>query len=374
MKIFHISDLHIGKQLNTNNIRDIQEDIFNQIINKIELIKPDCLVVAGDIYDKSVPSGEAFTLFDDFLYSMNKVNPDVPVLIIAGNHDDASKLNFGSSFFKNHNIYISTLPPQNESEFLQKVVIKDVNFYLLPFTKPAMVRKWMDVESDYNLVIQKLIERENIDYSKINVLISHQFFVSGSKTPDRSDSEFNHSSVGGIDAVDIKHVENFDYVALGHIHGPQSVGKDHIRYSGTPIKYSLSEIKHEKGIQVIDIHEKGNIEYSFIKLESNPNIRLIRGTLSEILMDEGNSDDYVYIEMLDDPYNPLEQLREKFTHIVEVNKVNKNSNIDFIDLDENSGEIDPFESFRDFYKQMRDKDLSEEGMSLFQEILSEVSK
>lgn len=183
MKIFHISDLHIGKQLHLYNLRRLQEEAFAQIVEQAKLHRPDVLIIAGDIYDKSIPSGEAYDIFDTFLNALADIKPSIPVLIIAGNHDSAARLKFASSFFRRHNIHISAMPPQSEQQLLEKITLQDaygdVNFYLLPFTKPGYVRKLFEDGkiTDYDSAVRALLERESIDYSKRNVLVAHQFFI-----------------------------------------------------------------------------------------------------------------------------------------------------------------------------------------------------
>ena len=195
MKIFHISDLHIGKQLNYYSLKENQKDIFRQIIEMMREHKPDVLIIAGDIFDKSMPSGESYTLFDEFLNDVSKLTPAVPVCLIAGNHDSPERLNYASTFLERHQIYISVMPPQKAEEYLKKIVFEDefgpVNIYLLPFTKPGYVRhlfKDQDIP-DYETAVRLLIEREEIDRSQRNVIVSHQFYQSQGWETATCDSE-----------------------------------------------------------------------------------------------------------------------------------------------------------------------------------------
>ena len=196
MKIFHISDLHIGKQLHYYSLNEEQRYILSRIVDKAEEYRPDVILIAGDIYDKSVPSGEAYEIFDEFLNNLADIQPSIPVLIIAGNHDNAKRLKYAGAFLEKQNIYISVLPPQEKNEFLKKVILKDeygeVNFYLLPFTKPGYVKHLFgDGEiQDYSSALKALIEREQIDWSKRNVLLAHQFFVSGGQEPEKDRDGF----------------------------------------------------------------------------------------------------------------------------------------------------------------------------------------
>ena len=244
MKIAHISDLHIGKYLNGYSLLEDQRYILKQMIEILKEEAPDVLLIAGDVYDKSAPSGEAFSLFDDFLTDLDELSGTMPVLIIAGNHDSPERLDFASGFLERHHIYISTMPPQTQDEFLKKISLKDeygtVNFYLLPFTQPGDLRGRLlqpgeDVRT-YQEAVQFLLDREPIDWTQRNVIVSHQFYQgSGSKT-EVCDSELARMQVGGLEVIDSGILQQFDYAALGHIHGAQQVGKPWIRYSGTPLK------------------------------------------------------------------------------------------------------------------------------------------
>ena len=260
MIFFHLSDLHIGKQLHHYNLREDQEHILSEVIARAEELHPDAVLIAGDIYDKSVPSGEAVSLFDDFLTRLSAVRPAIPVLIIAGNHDSAQRLDYASRLLGSHQIYISGKAPETEENHLRKVTLQDtygeVDFYLLPFLKPGYVRGlWDGPVENYTDAVRAVLERETIDPNDRNVLLSHQFFVGNGEIPSTCDSEI--LSVGGIDSVDISAVQAFDYVALGHLHGAQKVGRESVRYCGTVLKYSVSEAGQEKALHLVELGEKG---------------------------------------------------------------------------------------------------------------------
>ena len=263
MKFFHISDLHIGRQLNYYSLNEIQQELLGHVVEHMRKERPDALLISGDIYDKSIPSGEAYNLFNDFLVALSQIEPAIPVLIIAGNHDSQDRLNFASAFLEKNKIYVEVYPPRAEEEHIRKITLADeegeVDFYLLPFVKPAVVRQLFSEGecTSFDGAVHKLIQREEIDYSRRNVLLSHQFYISGGEKPETCESEQAYISVGGLDSVDISAVEQFDYVALGHIHGKQQVGRPWIRYSGTPYKYSVSEEHHNKSITVVDLGKKG---------------------------------------------------------------------------------------------------------------------
>lgn len=383
MKIFHISDLHIGKQLHYYSLSEEQRYILSRIADKAEEYRPDVILIAGDIYDKSVPSGEAYEIFDEFLNHLADIRPSIPVLIIAGNHDNAKRLKYAGAFLERQNIYISVLPPQEKNEFLKRIVLTDeygeINFYLLPFTKPGYVRQLFgDSEiQDYNGAVKALIGRERIDWSKRNVLLAHQFFVSGGQEPDKCGSELNYISVGGIDSVDVECVRKFDYVALGHLHGEQAIGGPHIRYSGTPMKYSVSEEKHVKGITMVTLGAKDSeIEYERIPLVMVRDVRRIEGTLEEVIAQaaEDNRDDYVSITLTDEEslYRPKDQLEEHYTRILEVRLENRNIRSRLSRMEEPGEHLEPLAAFAEFYQVMHDQPISEKEIKVMTEIISEL--
>jgi exonuclease SbcD len=385
MKLFHISDLHIGKQLHYYNLKDNQVEILKQIVDKANEYRPDSIIIAGDIYDKSVPSAEAYTIFNQFLIDLSDIRPSIPILIIAGNHDSAERLNYASSFLERHHIYISVLPPQKEEEYLKKVVLRDehgdVNFYLLPFTKPGYVRHLFDdgVVTSYDTAITALLHREGIDYNQRNVLISHQFYISGEVTPQTCESEQLYISVGGIDSVEVTSVKNFDYVALGHLHGPQHIGEQYIRYSGTPLKYSVSEEKHLKSITMVTLGKKGtDILTEKLPLIASQDVRKEKGTLSEIIgrATDENRHDFVSITLTDESeiYKPKDQLEEHYDHILEIQVENSRTRLQLECASKEASVLDPFEAFKEFYLEMQNFPLSEIEEKIIADVISMVKE
>ncbi len=381
MKLFHISDLHIGRQLYYYDLRACQEDALSQIVSRVMEYRPDVVLIAGDIYDRSSPSGEAYELFDQFLNQLADIRPSIPVLIIAGNHDNAKRLKFASSFFAKNKIYIAAMPPRREEEHLKKVMLEDscgpVNFYLLPFLKPGYVRGLFEegTVTDYDSAVRAVLEREEIDFSVRNVLVAHQFFVSGGSLPETCDSEFAAISVGGIDSVDVDCVRQFDYVALGHLHGAQRVGAEHIRYSGSPLKYSVSEEHHEKGIQMVTLGAKGQ-EPALETIPIHPlrQVRSIRGTLGSVLAaaTEENREDYVSITLTDeDVYRPRDILEEQYSHILEVRVDNRRTRARLESEDAGSGSPDPLEAFAEFYQEMNGQPMSGGEEAVMREIIDD---
>lgn len=371
MKIFHISDLHIGKQLNYYSLKENQEAVLNEIIDQMEAHRPDVLLIAGDIFDKSMPSGEAYTLFDDFLNRLSELRPSIPVGIIAGNHDSPERLNYASGFLEKHQIYVSVMPPMKEGQFMKKMVLQDtfgpVNIYLLPFTKPGYVRTlFKDQEiPDYETALRLLIEREQIDGTQRNILVSHQFYQSQGWETSTCDSEQVVLSVGGLDRIDISVLKDFDYVALGHLHGPQKIKEEWIRYSGSPLKYSISEEHQKKSITVVTLEEKGTpLQIETLLLESRQDVRSERGTLNEVLerANESSRHDFIHVTLTDEqePYRMKEQLREAYDFILEIHVDNARTRKKQEFEVEKTENLSPFEAFELFYKDISKSALSAE--------------
>ena len=261
MRLVHLSDLHIGKRVHEYSMIEDQRYILTKIINIIDDINAQGVIIAGDIYDKPVPSAEAVQLFDDFLYRLSKRN--LQVFIISGNHDSAERIAFASRLIEQSGVHLSPVYSGKVTPVTLTDEHGEINIYMLPFIKPQHVRKYFETEeiSSYTDAIRIAVESMNIDTSKRNILVTHQF-VTGS---ERCDSE--EISVGGSDNVDSSVFSGFDYVALGHIHSPQNCKSEKIRYCGTPLKYSFSEKNHKKSVTVLDLYEKGNMEISTIPLE-----------------------------------------------------------------------------------------------------------
>lgn len=278
MKFMHISDLHIGKQVNGYSMIEDQRYILKSILREVDKEDVDGVLIAGDVYDKSVPSAEAVTVLDDFLVRLAKKKK--PVFIISGNHDSAERLAFGGRLFEAQNIYLSPVYQGEARCITMEDAYGEVNIYLLPFVKPTQVKAFLKEEedriTDYSSAIAAVIDHMNIDTKKRNVLLMHQF-VTGAV---RCDSE--EVSVGGLDQVDGSILKDFDYVALGHIHGPQKLGEGNIRYCGTPLKYSLSEVNHKKSVTIVELKEKGELVLQEIPLIPKRDMYHLRGTYEEL--------------------------------------------------------------------------------------------
>lgn len=379
MKFFHLSDLHIGKQLHRYNLKEDQQVILKEVITYAKELRPDAIVIAGDIYDKSVPSAEAVNVFDEFLTDLSEITPEIPILIISGNHDSPDRLKYASEILKRHHIYLAGNVPERPEEHIEKVTLHDaygeVNFYLLPFMKPAYVKNiFVDgTPETYSDAVKEIIKREKIDYKdKRNVLVSHQFYVGEkAESPETCDSEV--FSVGGIDNVDIGSVKEFDYVALGHLHGAQCIGKPEIRYCGTLLKYSVSESTQNKSLTVVTLKAKGEKpEIENYPLHPLRDVRKKKGTLDEIIKEaqETEKDDYISITLTDeiDPYKPKEQLERIFSHILEIRVDNQRTRTKLKEMDEELVMKDPFTSFSEFYKEMQGREMNGEEETIMKEI------
>ncbi len=379
MKFFHLSDLHIGKQLHRYNLKEDQQAILKEVITYAKELRPDAIVIAGDIYDKSVPSAEAVNVFDEFLTDLSEITPEIPILIISGNHDSPDRLKYASEILKRHHIYLAGNVPERPEEHIEKVTLHDaygeVDFYLLPFMKPAYVKNiFVDgTPETYSDAVKEIIKREKIDYKdKRNVLVSHQFYVGEkAESPETCDSEV--FSVGGIDNVDIGSVKEFDYVALGHLHGAQCIGKPEIRYCGTLLKYSVSESTQNKSLTVVTLKAKGEKpEIENYPLHPLRDVRKKKGTLDEIIKEaqETEKDDYISITLTDeiDPYKPKEQLERIFSHILEIRVDNQRTRTKLKEMDEELVMKDPFTSFAEFYKEMQGREMNGEEETIMKEI------
>ena len=373
MKLIHLSDLHIGKRFNEVSMIEDQEYILLQILQIIDDEKADAVLVAGDVYDKSVPSAEAVTLFDDFLCRLAKRN--LPVLIISGNHDSPERLAFGNRLMEESGIFISPVYDGSVSTFTLSDEYGDVDFWLLPFLKPAHVKRYFPdagIES-YTDAIRVAVEHMGIDTARRNVLLTHQF-VTGAAT-----CESEEISVGGSDNVDASVFADFDYVALGHIHGPQNIGSNKIRYCGTPLKYSFSEEKHHKSITVVNLGKKGDLELQLRPLAPRHDLRSIRGTF-EALTDksfyEGTAtDDYLHIMLTNEEDVPeaIGKLRVIYPNLMKLSYDNTRTRTNqVINGAEDVQRKSPLELFDELYELQNNQPMSEEQRSFTQELIESI--
>lgn len=373
MKLLHLSDLHLGKRVNEFSMLEDQAYILSRIMDIIDAERPQAVIIAGDIYDKSVPSAEAVRLFDDFLYRLSL--RELQVFAISGNHDSAERTAFASRLISGSGVHLS---PVYDGKVLP-VRLEDahgaVNFYMLPFIKPAHVRAaFPEAEiNSYTDALRLAVEKLEMDSSERNVLISHQFVTGAS----RSDSE--DVSVGGLDNVDSDVFAGIDYVALGHIHRAQSCGSDNIRYCGTPLKYSFSEISHEKSVSLVELGKKGDLSIRTIPLVPRRDMRQLRGSYMELtarsFYQDLATDDYLHIILTDEDDIPdgIGKLRSIYPNIMKLDYDNARTRAGFAVMDEaDSRNQSPFELFAQLYETQNGQPMSREqaefSMSLIEKI------
>lgn len=369
----HLSDLHIGKRVNDFSLLEDQKYILKKIINIIDEEKPEAVIIAGDVYDKSVPSAEAVQLFDGFLVSLSERN--LKIFIISGNHDSPERLSFGARLMNPKGVYISPVYQKGISPIVLKDEYGDVNFYMLPFIKPVHVRAhFSDKEiNSYNDAIQTAIEDMDVDNKQRNILITHQF-ITGAK---RSESE--DISVGGSDNIDANLFKDFDYVALGHLHSPQRMTRDSIRYCGTPLKYSFSEARDQKSVTIIDFKKKDDLEISTVPLVPKRDMREIKGTYRQIteksFYQDTNTEDYLHITLTDEEEIPeaIGKLRVIYPNIMKLNYDNTRTRKGIVitgtsKIDEKS----PIELFEEFYEMQNNQPLNEEQKELIERLVEKI--
>ena len=373
MKFFHLSDLHIGIRFKEYSLLEDQRYIFRKILDLADSEKPEAVVIAGDIYDKPSPPSEAVAVFDDFLSALH--DRDLHVLIISGNHDSPQRIAFGSRFV-DPKIHLS--PAYDGSVKAARIIDRfgEVRFYLLPFVKPSAVRPFFPDEpiASYTDAIRTAITHMDIDPNGRNVLVAHQF-VTGAQTCDSEDI-----SVGGAGNVDSSVFALFDYVALGHLHGPQSIaGNPCIRYCGTPLKYSFSEKSHTKSVTVVEMEQKGTVATRQIPLIPLHDMREIRGTYNELTLKQNYSgtavDDYLHAVLTDesDIPNALARLRTIYPNILALDYDNKRtrSSSSFVSGTAVAQKSD-IELFMELYEKQNGQPMSEEqkqySIDLFEQI------
>ena len=369
MKFAHLADLHIGKKLNGISLLEDQRYVLNQVVDIVKKEKVDGILLAGDIYQTSQPSSEALSLFDEFLGNLVKAN--IPCYMISGNHDSEQRIAYFSRLIRKANVFTNEL----FNGTIQTIKVEDeygeLNIHLLPFIKPIDLKKYYPDEKidTYQKMMELVIAASNIDYSQRNILLCHQF-ITGAVT---SDSEV--FAIGTLDNINHQVFENFDYVALGHLHHPQHVGKDTIRYSGSLLKYSLSEINSNKSITIVDVKEKGNVGIDKIPLIPPHEMRELKGYYKD-LMKEAYSEDYISVILEDDVVLPdaYLSLMTNFPNMISY-RLNKNNEVydhyELLDMDNKS----VLDLFTDFYRgQNNDLMPSNEQLDLIKRIIDEIEE
>lgn len=400
MRFFHLADLHIGKRICEHSMLDDQKHILGEILEMVKSEKPDAVLIAGDVYDKSVPSAEAVQVLDDFLFNLSATG--TKTFVLSGNHDSAERIAFGGRLMESRGVYMSPV----YSGHFEPVTLKDeygeVDVWMLPFVRPATIRACLgsgeaaDAEretvTDYTSAIQTAVSKMNRVPGRRNVLLAHQF-VTGAQVDENGSEEF----VGGLDNVEAYAFDAFDYVALGHIHRGQDVAKNadgvgRVRYSGTPLKYSLSEAKHVKSVTVVELGNAGAngaagseaaLSIREIPLKPLRDVRKIEGAFADVVSAEfrdaqvrdGKSlDDYIYFSLLDETDVPdaAAKLRAYYPNLMALaynnSRTRNAANLDFENVDQKS----PLEVFSDFFSEMNNREMDEDEGEFVKELVKKI--
>lgn len=375
MIFFHLSDLHIGKKVNKKSLLEEQEHILDTIVRAVEDRKPDGVLVAGDIYDQPVPSAEAVALFDDFLVRLQSLGTQV--FVISGNHDSAERIAFASRIMNRSGVYMSPVYAGETTPVLLSDDFGEVAIYMLPFVKPATVRYWAgeDTIKTYDDAVRYAVGKMEVDPSRRNVIIAHQYITDA----ERSDSE--EVSVGGVENVDASVFDAFDYVALGHLHRPQSCSRKTVRYSGSPLKYSFSEVKDKKGIVVVELGKKGDVRMDTIPLEPLHDWHDLRGTYDELTAKsfwDGTPyrDDFVRVTLTDEEDIPdaIGKLRTVYHNLMELQYDNKRtrSGMTTVGGAEKVHEKTPQELFSELYEKQNGQPMSDDQEAFLKDLVESI--
>ncbi len=373
MRFFHISDLHIGKRLNEMPLLEDQVAVFAQILDMADALRPDAVVIAGDIYDKSVPAAEAVQVLDDFLTAL--AERSIAVMAISGNHDSAERIGYGARLMQTSGVFVS---PAFDGEVRQAVVEDEfgrVHFHLLPFVKPVHVRRFYpDAEiNSYTDAVKTVIEHMPLDLSERNVLVCHQNVTN--TTADRD----NEIAIGGLDNVNVDIFDGFDYVALGHIHTPAFIGSERVRFCGAPLEYSFSEVGRELSLTLVEMGDKGDVHLELLPLNPIRRLRRLRGSFAEItsaeFYAEQKRDDYLHITLTDeeDITDAVSRLRDIYPNVMQLDYDNARTRRTQSVAQSAVGEDKtPLEQFEIFYERQNNLPLTDTQREAVAALIDEI--
>ena len=377
MKLLHVADLHLGKSLGDFDLKNDQRYLLNQILEIVQTQSVDAVLIAGDVYDKVIPSEAATGMLDYFLSELAKKN--VSVFMVSGNHDSDERLNYGSNLFATNRIFITTKYEGTLSVKTLKCGEEEADIFLLPFVKASQVRYYLKeakIES-YDDAVRAVLENANIDKERQNVLVAHQFVMGKSEDPELSGSEsLGTQSVGTVEKIGYDCFDAFDYVALGHIHSPQQVGRKEVRYAGSPLKYSLSEVNNEKSVSLITLGGKGNVEIELIPLKPMRDMRHLKGKLKELL-DPGNvtaTEDFIYATLTDEDIinDAMGFFQQVYPNTVKIDYDNSHTReIEQVDISQIADHRSFDDLVRDFYRQIYGCEITEEEMDVMRTVARE---
>lgn len=372
MKFLHLGDLHLGKTLGDFDLIDDQKYILDQIISIIDDEAADAVLIAGDVYDRSIPSEAATRLLDSFLSKLASKN--IKTYMISGNHDSDDRLNYGSSLFESNNIFISAIYNGRLDKHILKNGENEINVYMLPFVKSSHVKHFYPDEKidNYEDAVRVVLEHSDIDENKCNILVAHQFVAGKGVDPYLGGSESvatRSESVGTVEKIGYDLFDKFDYVALGHIHRPQSVGREAVRYSGSILKYSLSEAGNDKSVPVITVNDKNEVDIKLVPLKPCRDLRHIKGNMDKLLnkANVSDPDDYIYATLTDENYinDAMGIFQQVYPNTVRIDYENSHTHdVEQIDIS-TIAEDKPFpELISDFYKMIYGCEITDEEMDV----------
>lgn len=377
MKIIHTADWHLGKLVNGVHMTEDQAYILKQFINYVKEEKPDCIIIAGDIYDRAIPPTEAVQLLDDTLAEIVS-ELKIPVIAIGGNHDSPSRLNFGTGLMESKGLYLKG----GLDNKLDPVILKDeygeVHFHLIPYSDPSTVRYLFEDEDikSHDDAMRKITTeiKKNMDKTARHIAISHSFVTPYGEAEENTSESERPLSIGGAEYVSAHHFKAFNYTALGHLHRAHMVLDDSIRYSGSLLKYSLSEENHVKGFYEIDLDEEGNIKVKKEILTPKRDLRSVTGLMKDILTHKKN-DDYVFINLLDETpvISPMEKVRTVYPNAMHVSR---QSVLNYALSTEQKAEekdlLTPLEKYESFFKQVKGVELTSDQLDIMHEVMNDL--
>lgn len=377
MKILHTADWHLGKIVNAVHMTEDQAYILDQLFDIIDSEQPDCVVISGDIYDRSIPPKEAVDLFDRTITKLSR-DYDFPVLVTSGNHDSPDRLQFGRALFRDNQLFFET----KLTATIEQVTLQDdygpVTFHLIPFFEPNEVRYHFQIDAmlthheAMEVVVQSI--RDRVDLSDRHVILAHAFIAGGMET----DSEERLSMIGGSPYVDQSVFDGFDYVALGHLHQPQQVKRLNVQYSGSLLKYSFSEARHKKSVTIVNLAEKDSVTFKRHLLEPKRDLRIVEGTFHDIMTKTEASDDYLLVRLDDteEVIDPMSDLRKKFPNILrlEYKRTHRDVALDELDQTPVTERMSDEALFEHFYQEMTGEAMTDEERTLLAEGLAVIKK
>jgi exonuclease SbcD len=375
MKLLHTADLHIGKRVFGFSLLEDQRHALNELVRIAREQDVSAVLIAGDVYDKSVPAETAVSLLDDFLTAL--LDTGAAVFLIAGNHDSPERLQFGSRILRERGLYIAGAYTGETTRIRLTDEHGPVDIVLLPYLRPAQARPYFEgqeIQTHEDAVRAALSEMPR-EIGVRRVLLAHQFVTAAGEKPVLSESET--PSVGGLDNVDVSAFDGFDYVALGHLHGPQSMGRSTVRYAGSPLKYSFSESGHTKGAVLIDLEKDGVKDISFAPIQALRDMRSLRGPMEELIKNALRSDDYLHVQLTDEDDIPdaMQRIRTVYPNTMHLSYDNSRARAADLPLDTLPLEdMNPYEQFAAFFELQNGRCLDEAGQSLLRSLLDKLDE